>query len=74
MNSDTLNPFEILKKKFQEVNICVRKKAAPSNLYKKSPYCPSNVYYEIGTNKIVYFPEIGSFEVYFQGKKIFSKI
>lgn len=69
-----LQHFENLKKKMQEHGIILKKRAIPQHIHKKSPYCPPNVYYSFDTNEMVYFPKIGSFEIYFGGNKIFSKL
>jgi hypothetical protein len=57
----------------KERGIQVKKKPLPKDLFKKSPYCPPNVFYK-QNGEIFYFPEIGSFEIYLDEIKIFSKL
>jgi hypothetical protein len=52
----------------------VKKRQLPSYLVKKSPYSPLNLYYNTNTNCEEYFPKIGSFEIYFLNRLIFSKL
>ena len=43
-----------------EHGVIVRKRAVPEGLYKKSPYCPVNVYHN-ENGEAVNYPQIGAF-------------
>ena len=66
--------YELLKRGLEAEGVRVRRKAPPSHLYKKSPYCPPNVYYVQSSSEMVFYPAVGSFEVYLMGNKIHSKL
>lgn len=53
----------------------MRKKQHPEGLLKWSPYSAPNAYFHRDSpGQIIYFPQIGSFEVFIYGRKIFSRL
>ena len=59
-----MQQYAALKARMAIEGIQVRKKTVPEGLYKRSPYCPPNLFYKKGTKEPVYFPRIGAFEIY----------
>lgn len=64
----------ILKKIKVGDDIAIRPKDVPTHFQKINKHSKDNKYYDIQKDQEVYFPRLGSFEVFVDGVLVFSKL